>query len=63
MLLLYTLIFDYLRCKRMHLCVHYCCFFFKNKSITRKRSTEWRVPSAVVHSVWFSLHVKWMAYH
>ncbi|KAI8643631.1 hypothetical protein BD408DRAFT_414608 [Parasitella parasitica] len=77
MLLLYTLIFDYLRCKRMHfvfiiagiiryttsLIVGKSSFFFKSKSITRKQSTGWRVPSAVIHSVWFSLHVKWMAYH
>ncbi|KAI8638298.1 hypothetical protein BD408DRAFT_423196, partial [Parasitella parasitica] len=41
-------------------------------SITRKRYTGWRVPSAVVHSgiiiynvssFPFSLDVKWMAYH
>ncbi|KAI8635755.1 hypothetical protein BD408DRAFT_427222 [Parasitella parasitica] len=76
MLLLYILIFNYLRCKRMHfvfiiagiirctsLIVGKPSFFFKNKSITRKQSTGWRVPSAVIHSVWFSLHVKWMAYH
>ncbi|KAI8636412.1 hypothetical protein BD408DRAFT_426191, partial [Parasitella parasitica] len=69
----YTLIFDYLRCKRMHfvfiiagiiryttsLIVGKSSFFFKNKSITRKQSTGWRVPSAVIHSVWFSMSSGW----
>ncbi|KAI8635842.1 hypothetical protein BD408DRAFT_427089 [Parasitella parasitica] len=54
MLLLYTLIFDYLRCKRMHFVFIIAGII---QSITRKQSTGWRVPSAVIHSGIIIYHV------
>ncbi|KAI8635882.1 hypothetical protein BD408DRAFT_427039 [Parasitella parasitica] len=65
--ILYILIFDYLRCKCMHFVLiiagitRYTSLILV--PITRKQYTRWRVSSAVVIQVWFSLRVKWMAYH